>query len=124
MSSEITSIAQFIDESAKIYPGRIALVFGAKKVTYSDLFLTSTRVAGALNKLGIKKGDKVALWMPNCPEFIYSFLGIARLGAVVVPVNNMLKREEARYVIEDSRAKILISSVTKISCGTNPKEQY
>ncbi len=63
--------------------------------------------------------DKVALWLPNCPEFVYAFFAILRLRATVVPVNTMLKREEAKFILEDSRAKILICSIDKIDDSQN-----
>ena len=116
---EKINIAKLLDESAQFYPDRISLIFGAKKITYKELLTRSKKTASALDSLGIKKGDGVVIWLPNCLEFIYSFFAIARLGAVVIPVNVMLKREEARFIIEDSQAKILICSIDKYEDGKN-----
>jgi long-chain acyl-CoA synthetase len=90
-----------------------------KKVTYAELEMNCSKLASSLYTLGVRKSDRMAIWLPNCPEFVYSFFAILKLGATVVPVNNLLKREEAKFILEDSRAKILISSVDKIADSEN-----
>jgi long-chain acyl-CoA synthetase len=116
---ENKNIAAFLDESAGIFSKRVALIFGARKITYKELLERSQKVAAALSDLGVKKGDRVVLWLPNCPDYMYSFFGIARLGAIVVPIDSMLKREEAKFIIQDSGAKILICSVDKYDMAKN-----
>lgn len=96
------------------YPKRVAIVFGAKKVTYHQLREITKKVAQALYRLGIREKDKVGLWLHNCPEFVYAYFAILRLNAIVVPINSMFKREEAKFVIEDSGAKILVCSIDKL----------
>ncbi len=107
-----TLVDMFLN-SVSSFPQRTAFVFGAKKATYQDIYDVSMRLASALRRLGIGKGDKVCLWLPNCPEFVYSVFATLVLGATVVPVNSMFKREEAKFVVEDSGAGLLICSLDK-----------
>jgi long-chain acyl-CoA synthetase len=116
---EITNLRELLSDISRRYPEKIFLVFGSKEITYKNLQNISLKLASCLYRLGVRKADKVAVWLANCPEFIYSFFAILKLGATVVPVNNMLKREEAKFIIEDSGAKILISSVDKIPDSEN-----
>lgn len=116
---EIINLAEMLDFTCAKYPKRIALIFETKKITYRQLSDSSMRLASALYNLGIREFDKVAIWLPNCPEFIYSFFAILRLKATVVPLNSMFKREEARLVVEDSGAKILICSIDKAENAQN-----
>lgn len=108
-----------LDASVSRCPQNTALVFGAKNISYQDLKGYSKKLAVALRRLGVKEFDKVALWLPNCPEFVYAFFAILRLRAIVVPINDMFKREEARFIIEDSAAKVLICSVDKAPDAQN-----
>ena len=114
-----SNLVEMLDIVAKKYPKRIALIFGAKKITYQQLLEISKKLSSSLYNLGIRKGDKVALWLFNCPEFIYSFFAVLRLGAVVIPINSMFKREEAKFLIENSKARVLICSIDKIEDAQN-----
>lgn len=111
----VTNLVQMFEETVRKYPRRTALVFGAKNISYEQVSSASKKMAAYLAGCGIKKSDKVALWLPNCPEFIYSYFAIVCLNAVVVPINIMFKKEEARFVLEDSTSKILITSIDKVS---------
>jgi long-chain acyl-CoA synthetase len=119
MKTNPSNLVEMLDSTASKYPNRVALIFGAKRITYKRLIEVSKKLSSALYELGIRKKDKVALWLFNCPEFVYSFFAVLRLKAIVVPVNSMFKREEARFLIEDSKAKILICSVDKIEDAKN-----
>src|SRR6266567_3678460 len=79
-------------ESAQRFPEKIALVFQGQKMSYRELDGLANSCANALAKLGVKKGDRVALYMTNRPEYIISLYGIARLGAVFTPMNPRTKR--------------------------------
>ena len=70
----------------------------------------ATRLAAALHVLGIEKGDRVIVMMPNCPEVVISYQAIARAGAVIIPVLPLLKGAEVRYIAENSGAKAIITS--------------
>jgi long-chain acyl-CoA synthetase len=67
------------------------------------------RYARALYELGVRRGDRVAIWLPNCLEFIVAYWGNAKLGAVSVPINTQFKAQEAHYVLADSEAKVMVA---------------
>lgn len=119
MSANIINLVDMIDKVSLKYSQRTALIFGAKEITYAQLSSNSKRLSSKLAKLGVDRGDKVGIWLSNCPEFVFSFFAVLRLGAVVVPINTMFKREEARFIVEDSAAKILICSIDKVSDSEN-----
>ena len=110
----VNSLSEVLARSAERFPDKKALVFGAKKITYHEIRTISGRLAGGLYELGVRAADKVCLWLPNIPEFVYSYFAVVSLGAVVVPINTLFKREEAKFIVEDSKAKVIICSVDKL----------
>ena len=110
----IHNLVDMFDWACGTFSKKVAVVFGSKNITYGELKETVEKLAGGLYKLGLKEKDKVCLWLPNCPEFVYSYFAILKIGAIVVPVNSMFKREEAKYIVDDSQAKILICSIDKL----------
>ena len=119
MSIPFSNLVEMLDYVAGRRPNRTAIIFGAKKITYQQLISYSKKLASSLVSLGVKPKDRVALWLPNCPEFIYGFFATLRLGATVVPINTMLTREEVRFIIEDSKSKALICSIGKLADAEN-----
>ena len=95
-------------ESAQRFPEKIALVFQGQKISYRELDGLANSCAHALAKLGVKKGDRVALYMTNRPEYIISLYGIARLGAVFTPMNPTYKEGEIEHQLNDAEASVLI----------------
>ncbi|MBR0599646.1 long-chain-fatty-acid--CoA ligase [Sinanaerobacter chloroacetimidivorans] len=87
---------------------KIALNFKGNSISYGQLDQMVLAYAGYLKKAGLKAGDKVVLSCINSPEFIYSYLGTVRNGAVIVPINLMLTMEEIIYIVKDSEAKFMI----------------
>ncbi|MDZ8095894.1 MAG: long-chain fatty acid--CoA ligase [Nostoc sp. DedQUE05] len=104
------NIAHHIERGYQLYPDKIALIFEEKSFTYKQLNQLANRLANSLNGLGIKKGDRVVLFLPNIPEFIISYLGVLKIGAVVVSVNVMLKSNEVSYILNDCAAKAIITT--------------
>jgi long-chain acyl-CoA synthetase len=91
-------------------PQKKALFWGEKEYSFQELLDESARVAAHLQaKMGVKPGDRVALWLKNCPEFIPSLFGILFAGGVVVPVNNFLKPDEVTFILNDCGADVLIT---------------
>lgn len=88
-----------------------ALFVGDERVSYRQIQERADTLAAYLSNQGIKKGDRVALFMRNSAEFIYAIFALSKLGAVSVPVNTFLKEAELTYILEDSGAKALIGSV-------------
>lgn len=101
----MSSIAQFLKRSADLYPEKAAIVCGETRISYEALLNTSARIAHGLIKAGIQPGDKVAVSCPNLPQFIMAYYGILTAGAVVVPVNILLRPNEVAYQLQDSGAK-------------------
>ncbi len=95
-------------ESAQRFPEKIAVVFQGQKISYRELDGLANSCANALAKLGVKKGDRVALYMTNRPEYIISMYGVARLGAVFTPMNPTYKEAEIEHHLNDAEATVLI----------------
>lgn len=105
----ISLVHQFLERSARLYPDKVAIIHGKVRATYSEINTRADNLAGYLLSIGARKGDRVALLMENCVEYVVSYYGIMKAGAVAVPLNSDLKQEGLRYAIEDLEAKILIS---------------
>lgn len=102
------TIIQMLKEKAMAEGDCPFLYFEGKEVSYGQLDLITNRVGNGFSKLGVGKEDKVALMLPNCLEFIYAWLGMAKIGAVEVPVNTAHKGDMLAYLINDSDAKVLV----------------
>jgi fatty-acyl-CoA synthase len=84
-----------------------ALIHGATTVTFAELAERAARLAGGLGEIGIAAGDRVALWLPNRPEWLELHFALARLGAVTVAVNTRFRAHEVRDLLARTRAKAL-----------------
>lgn len=104
------NLPEILEAAHRDFPCRTAVVFGQKKMSYAELREKSARVAKLLKDAGIKKGGRVALLLDNSPDFIVCYFGILMAGGIVVPVNHMFKRDEVRYILEDSQSSCLITS--------------
>ena len=102
------NLSILLEASAQDYPGNVAVIFNEKKMTYAELNAAANMFANALTKLGVKKGDKVALMMPNVPYFPIAYYGILKTGATVVPFNVLFTAREVAFHIEDSDAVALV----------------
>ncbi|MCX5701550.1 MAG: long-chain fatty acid--CoA ligase [Candidatus Omnitrophica bacterium] len=107
-----SNLGELLSISAKEHPQRTAIVFEQKKISYKSLDELTDSIARGLIELGIRKNDKVALFLDNCPEFVIGYYSILKSGAIVVPVNYMFKIEEAKFVLQDSEAICIITSGT------------
>src|SRR5437867_3582843 len=81
-----------------------------REYTNIEVAREATQLAAGLRAMGIEKGDRVIVMMPNCPEVVISYQAIARVGAVIIPVLPLLKGVEVRYIAENSGAKAIITS--------------
>ena len=104
----MNNIASLLARSAQVVPGRIAVHAGPASMTYAQLDAAASRLANGLRSLGIGPGDKVALSCPNAPWFPVCYFGILRAGAVVVPLNILLKAPEIAYHLQDSEARAFL----------------
>jgi long-chain acyl-CoA synthetase len=99
------NLSVFLEDSARHYPDRAAVVLGDQRLTYAQVNAGANQVANMLRARGIGPGDKVALSCPNLPYFPVIYYGILKAGAVVVPLNVLLKGREIAYHLNDSQAK-------------------
>jgi long-chain acyl-CoA synthetase len=90
-------------------PDRAAIVFEGRTITYRELDELNRRVAGWLASVGVTAGDRVAVFLPNCPQFLVAMLAVLRLGAVHVPVNPMFRAAELGHELTDSAAEVVIT---------------
>lgn len=91
-------------------PAKIALYWGEREYSYQELWDQTQALARRLHEdFDVKPGDRVGLWLKNCPEFVPSFFAILRAGAVVVPINNFLKCEEVNYILADAGVDVVIT---------------
>ena len=102
------TIAELLESQAGRLGDRTMLIYNDQNHSFAQVNDSSGRVAGNLKARGVADGDKVVVLSGNCPEFIYCFLGLGRIGAVIVPVNPMLAIEELLYIVNDSDAETLV----------------
>ncbi len=103
------NLATMLTETTRGKANHTALIFDDFKMTYGELHAASNMFANALANTGIKQGQKVAMMLPNIPQFVICYFGILKLGAVVVPLNVLLKAPEVAYHLQDSDAVMLIA---------------
>jgi fatty-acyl-CoA synthase len=96
-----------LDQGCHIDLGKEAVIFKDERITYGELRDRAYRVANVLRGLGVRKGDRVAVLLRNCTEWFDIFFAVASLGAVMVPVNFLLKNKEVTFIINDSGASVL-----------------
>lgn len=104
------NLGELLSISSQKYPHRVAIVFGQKKITYKTLDEATSHIAAGLVDMGLKKQERIALFLDNCPEFVMGYFSILKAGGVVVPINYMFKMEEAKYILQDSAASCIITS--------------
>ncbi|MBI4282853.1 MAG: AMP-binding protein [Chloroflexi bacterium] len=102
------SLGQALDESAKKWPNRTALVFYGQKMSYQELREYSDRFATALYDLGIRKGDRIAFLLLTCPQFVIAFFGALKIGAIVTGISPLYVSHEIKRQLLDSGAETII----------------
>ena len=109
------NIADFLSRSAHSAPNKIAVKFlgqeflGGSSFTFKELNAYSAIFSNFLESCGVQKGTRVALYLPNRPEFIVSYFAIQKLGAVAVSIGSMLKHDEVRHILDDSSSKVIVT---------------
>ncbi len=102
-------LQDILRKSANEFPKKTAIAYGGREITYAQLELLSNRFAASLDKLGVKKGDCVAIFLPNLPQFIIAFFGILKAGAAATPINPLNREREVEYQLNDSGAQTIVS---------------
>lgn len=105
-------VCEYIRNWAALTPRRPAVSFYGATLTYAELNEAIDRFANALARLGVKKGDRVAIHMDNCPQFVIAYFAAHRAGAVAVPVNPMFKRAEIVHELTDAGTRVLIGQAS------------
>ncbi len=103
------NLATFLTDTAARDGDHIAIKLDDTEVSYALLDEGSKRIAGILREKGVEAGDRVGIMLPNVPYFPIVYYGILRLGAVVVPMNVLLKGREVGFYLKDSGAKVLFA---------------
>ncbi len=96
------------DRMSERHPDRPAVVYLGERFSYARLRELSERFAGALSGMGVKKGDRVMIYISNCIQWVIAFLGIQKLGAVITPVSPIYTSHEIKYMVNDSGAETVI----------------
>jgi acyl-CoA synthetase (AMP-forming)/AMP-acid ligase II len=104
------NLASAFAESAHQNQEKTALFWGDHAISYSELWSQTLFVSGVMRQqLGVSPGDRIGLWLKNCPQFVPTLFGILHTGAVVVPINNFLKPEEVSFILRDAGIDVLIT---------------
>lgn len=119
----IINLIKLLDNTVTKYGKRVALIRDKKRFTYDQLNRSVSAVAHLLRQSGIGKGDKVALMLPNIPEFVYGYFGILKLGAVAVTLNTASTPYELTHLLNNSDSKILITQSSHVKKFDEAKEQ-
>jgi long-chain acyl-CoA synthetase len=96
-----------LEESAKKYPNSACTIFRGASITYYEMDALTDRLAAGIAALGIKKGDRVGIFMPNTPQFVLTFFGILKAGGVVVSINPLYKPKEIIHQVNDAGIEIM-----------------
>ncbi|MBI4770271.1 MAG: long-chain fatty acid--CoA ligase [Chloroflexi bacterium] len=98
------NIAQNVERAARFFPDRAAILFEGSTLTYGALNQQASRLANALRANGVGRGDRVALYLPNIPQFAVCYLAAQKAGAIAVSINAIFKAQEVKYILNDSGA--------------------
>lgn len=102
------ALPQILQETAAKYPQNTAITFYTKQFTYQELLYAVTAFSASLQSVGVQKGDRVGIMLPNCPQYVIGYYGALQAGAIVTQMNPMLVEREIEYVLKDSGAETII----------------
>jgi len=102
------NIRDLLEKQAQKYSDKVFLYFEDQRITYQDFNLTVNRVANAFKRMGVGKGERVAIMLPNSPAFLYTWMGLSKIGAVEVPINIGFTDVEVKYILQHSEASGIV----------------
>ncbi|GGF06507.1 long-chain-fatty-acid--CoA ligase [Halobacillus andaensis] len=108
MTYDEKPLHQYLEESAKNYGEKKALYFLGKELTYNDVYEDTKAFASYLQKLGLEKGDRVSIMLPNCPQSVIAYYAILMAGGIVVQTNPLYMERELEYQLKDSGANMIV----------------
>ena len=109
LSYESIPVQEYLTRAYQEYPEKVAIHFMGRDMTYRELYESSLKFANYLSSLGIGKGDRVAIMLPNCPQNVIGYYGILYAGGIVVQTNPLYTEREVAYQMKDSGAKAILS---------------
>jgi len=118
-----TPLQGLLEASAQREKAKAALILGEQEIAYSDLDMQSNRFANALIKMGVGKGERVALYLPNVPQFFIAYFGILKAGAVVTAISPLYREREVEYQLRDSGAQVTVTLDTLYPVIANVREK-
>jgi long-chain acyl-CoA synthetase len=99
---------EILEKTAKENPEKAAIVYFKRAITYGEFDSLSSKFAGALTALGVKKGDRVAIFLPNIPQFVIVYYGVLKAGAVLTAISPLHKKREVEHQLSDSEAETIV----------------
>ena len=102
-------LQDILHKSAKGYPEKTAIVYGEREINYAELDLLSNQFANALIELSVKKGNRVAIFLPNIPQFVIAFFGTLKAGAIATAISPLYRKREVEYQLRDSGAETIVT---------------
>ncbi|WP_025727770.1 long-chain-fatty-acid--CoA ligase [Heyndrickxia ginsengihumi] len=103
-------VCAYLTESAKLYPKKKALYFLGKEMTFEELYESALKLANYFKKLGVQKGDRIAIMLPNTPQSVIGFYGALYAGAIAVQTNPLYTERELAYQMKDAGAKVILTA--------------
>ncbi len=100
---------RMLDNAVRDFPENDAVIFQGRKITYRELGEDVTRMASALAQMGLKKGERMAIMLPNCPQYIIAYFAILKIGGIVVNVSPMYVERELEHQLKDAGAKFILA---------------
>ncbi len=107
---EKMTLGEILEYNACLVPDKQAYIFGERSYTYRELNEVVNALSAGLYSLGIRKGDRIAVSLPNWPELVFSYFAIAKIGAIIVPLNTMLMERELSYILNNAKISLAIVS--------------
>src|SRR5262245_49464047 len=108
MELALMNIRQLLESRVRQHPDKAFLIFEDQVTSYADFDTTVNRVARGFLRLGISAGDRVCVMLSNCPEFLYAWFGLMKIGAILVPINSAFRSTETQYIVQHAEAAAIV----------------
>lgn len=109
LSIDDKPLQQYLREAATEFPSKTAINFLGKEVTFSELYTQSLKLASYLQSIGVQKGDRVSIMLPNCPQAVIAYYGVLFSGGIVVQTNPLYMERELEYQLKDSGSGYIVT---------------
>ena len=118
------TLGELMDKAVSLDPDKAYLYYKDLVVTYQELLEYTLATAALFRDMGVEHGDRVCVFLPNGPEYIFIWMGLARLGAICVPINTAFKRDETAYILNNAQPKVLVAHDTLIEVAHEAAQLY